>query len=206
MKADPETKKIVKRELIRYAFASVWVILLCGLAYGAYAFVINPQYDYSGSSGIYDERYEITTNKEEFATYNIVITWDDGVEEDYGTFKMFLGSPMKVSYGGDWEDAVTVNYYSPMDTIKSEGNVKLVVRPKRARVRGDPTFYRGIDFRNDTRLEQVHVVTDAVFFDEETNELTYNFEIEITGNGIPMNMSVSSIEARGDRIVKADMP
>ena len=126
----------------------------------------------------------------------------------YGEFKLFLGTPIKATYGSEWENITTVLYYAPLNTLKSEKNVKLIVKPKKARVRGDPTFYQGEDYdlNKSLRLEQLHIVTDAVFYDEETNELTYNFDISLVGSSWNIDLDIKKIEAKGKNIRKADRP
>jgi len=157
-----------------------------------------------GGSPSNQERFEITTGKDAFAEFNPQFVWDDGYVEDYGTFKLFLGSPLQLNTGGGCNNVTTVLYYSPANKVKVEKDVKLIVKKKR--LRGDPTFFRGTDYNNDTRLSKIHIITDAVLYDEETNELTYNFVLSYYESDVPKDMKVTKILAEGKNIVLADIP
>lgn len=141
----------------------------------------------------WEERYEITVDKEDLAEFNVWIHWKNETFEDYGTFGMFLGKPMRFDRGDGWYNVTTVVYYSPLQTVKAQQDVKLIVKPKKARLRGDPEFFRGIDFRNDTIAYSLHIITDAVIYDEETNLLTYNFVVQV--GSIPMKAEILKVEA-----------
>ena len=65
---------------------------------------------------------------------------------------------------------------------------------------------RGTDYNNDTRLSKIHIITDAVLYDEETNELTYNFVLSYYESDVPKDMKVTKILAEGKNIVLADIP
>ena len=160
----------------------------------------------SGFASVPEDRYEITTTKEQFASFNVAIKWSDNITEEIGTFQLFLGRPLKIDYGNGYENITTVLYYSPLQTIKLQKDVKLIVKPKKKRIRGDPVFYRGIDYTNETRLDRLKIEVDAVIYDEETDDLIYNFEIGIGDGVIPDNPSITEIIVTGENIREAMLP
>jgi hypothetical protein len=154
--------------------------------------------------GVTQSRYEITEAKDKIAYFNLNITWKDGKSEDYGKFGIFLGTPLQVDMGDGWRNFTTAVYYSPMLTSKTQDNVKLVVKPKKTKVRGDPTFYRGTDYDNSTKIDHISMETDAIFYDQDTNELTYNFIIYVDSQS--KDNYVTAIQIVNPTAVTAEHP
>lgn len=210
---DKETKKTMKIELLK--------TLIVVLFLGAFAFYWIKEIQevralpirFNSNSDIsWEERYEITVYKEDLAEFDVLMNWEDNITENYGTFGMYLGKPMKFDRGDGWRNVTTVIYYSPFQTVKAQQDVKLILKPKKARLRGDPEFIRGVDFRNDTKAYSIHIITDAVFYDEETNLLTYNFVVRVSSMSIkPKIVNVEAIltergKEKGYTLVKAEIP
>lgn len=210
---DKETKQTIKIELAKTTivvlFLGVFAFYLLNEIKEARALPIRLG---SNSDVSWEERYEITVDKEDLAEFNVLIHWKNGTSEDYGTFGMFLGKPLKFDRGDGWSNVTTIIYYSPFQTVKAQQDVKLIVKPKKARLRGDPEFFRGIDFRNDTIAYSLHIITDAVIYDEETNLLTYNFVVQIGSQ--PIEIDILKVEAilteegkeKGYTLNEAQMP
>lgn len=211
---DKETKKTIKIELAK----TLIVVLFLGIFAFYWIKEINATTSSIrlGSSDVsWQERYEITVDKEDLAEFSVNIHWKNKtkeITENYGTFAMYLGKPMKLDTGDGWRNVTTVIYYSPLQTVKAQQDVKLIVKPKKARLRGDPEFFRGIDFRNDTIAYSLHIVIDAVIYDEESNLLTYNFVVQVGSH--PIGVDITKVEAiltdkgkeKGYTLNKAQVP
>ena len=108
----------------------------------------------------------------------------------------------KVGYGhGEIKDDTEALYYLPENwiTIGASEPTSYEKRlrnlePIRQTVRGDPRFYRGIDYKWDIPFQEIELTVDAVYIYTDTKETGYNFVFRVIENEKDMQIKGTTIE------------